>query len=93
MTADTLHELTVAADTFVVVLSCSCGWRTECDDDEVPLADLVRIAEDHRFSAHQLEDVLGHLAGGHATRMTRSPDGARLELVCSCGQVWPVEVS
>lgn len=87
-----VHDLTVIADGFVLVLTCSCGeFRLECSDNELPLAEVVRAGEDHRYAAAVQAEALTHLGEGHHTRLRPGPGGG-MGLVCSCGYSWPVEV-
>lgn len=80
------HDLSVTADGWVLVLTCSCGGlRLECEDDSVPLVELIRRGEDHRHAYAAQAELAEHLAAGHATR------GRADGLHCSCGHVWPLE--
>lgn len=91
--AAAVHDLTVVADGWVLVVRCSCSWSMECDDDEVPLGDLVRYAEDHRHAYDTQAELLEHHAAGHVTRLTREEGGGGMVVRCSCGRAWPVEAT
>jgi hypothetical protein len=85
------HEVSVAADGWVLVLSCSCGsLREELADGELPVLDVTRRAAEHQAAAGLQEDMLAHVGRGHWQRVQSS--GVGMVMVCSCTSRWPLAV-
>lgn len=84
----TAHEVSVEADGYVLLLTCSCGWREELPDMVLLVAEVARRAREHRESAVLQEDMFAHLEWGHVMRVQGSEEG--LVTVCSCEVRWPV---
>src|SRR4051812_11048448 len=82
------HEVSVEADSYVLVLGCSCGWREELPDMVLLVAEVAARARAHRESAVLQEDMFAHLERGHVMRVQGSDEG--LVTVCSCSARWPV---
>lgn len=80
------HEVRLAAEGLTLGLHCSCGYREELSDDELPLDEVTGRADAHTARAALEEAVFAHLGLGHAARLRMTEHGPRM--VCSCGREW-----